>query len=150
MTISFNQLDSLQDDIIGLVHNLEILGHVPQITGHECLQLNLQGGNGVFQLFVVLSLNLLLLSLLDDTVDDALRYLEAVVELVKLLVLRLQSLAVDIDIAEVGIYDDALGGKLSVQFGVAGSIEGNKEVWHNSASAIYGTMAAQGVVLQRV
>ena len=85
-------------DVVLLVDDGEILIHIPQVAGDECLQLRAQHGKSLLQLFIVLGFHILLLGLSDYIVDYLLRHVEARTEVLKrsILLAELSTVLVDV------------------------------------------------------
>ena len=55
-----------------------------------------------------------------------------------------------IDIAQIGIDDNALGSQLTMILGIFKCVKGYKFVWHDATSAIDHAMFLQSIILQGV
>ena len=88
--------------MVVLVYYAEILAHVPQVASHERLELQAELWERALQLVVVLRLYFVFGGIGKERVDDILRYLVAVLELVKRRILLAQLLAVRVPRADGG------------------------------------------------
>lgn len=101
-----NQLNGFAYGMIVLVHQSEVLVHVPDVASDECLQLYAKHRQRVAALFVVARFYLLALSLSKKTVDHGLWHFKVLHIVVELRVLRLQLLAMVLNIAQGGVDDE--------------------------------------------
>ena len=81
-------------------------------------------------------------------VDQALRHLEVIEECLERWVLSAQLLAVVVDILQVDLDDNALGGQLPVEACVLGGVERHEVVGHDASSAIHHTLLPEGLETQ--
>ena len=91
--MAFYYLQRLHHNVALLVHDLEILAHVPNVTGDERLELSTQVNEGAVKLRLVLRLYFLFLAIADDAVDKLLWNREVFKVSVELRILRLELLA---------------------------------------------------------
>ena len=94
-------IQRLSHDVALLVHYLEILTHVPNVTGYESLELRTQVDECAFKLRLVLWLYLLLLAIVDDAVDKLLGHGEMVEVIVKFWILSFYLLAMRVHVLKV-------------------------------------------------
>ena len=113
--------------MVVLVYYAEILAHVPQVASHERLELQAELWERALKLVIVLRLDVVLGGIGKERVDDVLRHLVAVLELVKRRILLAQLLAVRVDVTQTGVYDVALCRELTVERRVLGCVERHKK-----------------------
>ena len=131
-----------------LVDDGEILIHIPQVAGDECLQLRAQHGKRLLQLFIILGFHILLLSLSNDIVDHLLRHVEAGTEVLKRSILLAELATVLIDVLQTGVDDDALRSELTVEECVLRRVERYEEIGHDATAAIDCALLAESEALQ--
>ena len=88
-----------------LVHDAIILVHVPDVSGHESLQLLTEHRHGLLQLCIVLRLDVRLCSLSHDAVRNVGRNLEVGVEVIEGGIFLAKLLAMLIGVTQSGVDD---------------------------------------------
>ena len=106
------QLHGTLNYLVGLVPNLEVLAHIPDISRYKGFQLHSQVFLRLSQFSLILRLYLLLLALCDNAFNERRRNLVACQELVEILILALEFLAMRIDKLQTVVDDNALGCQL--------------------------------------
>ena len=103
-----NYLQRFLHDLTPLVDNREVFAHIPDVPRYQCLQLQTDICQRSLEFIVVLRLYLLLLAFGHHIVEQLLRHLKLLFEIVKRLLALLQFLTVVVHIAQVLLDDDAL------------------------------------------
>ena len=133
-----------------LVEHREVFAHIPQIAGYQGFQLHTKVGQRLLFLSLITGFDVLLISLANHRIDQALGYLIVGLEIGKRFPTPLQFLTMIIDITEILLDDDSLCSQFAMILRIKCRIQRHKLVRHDTTATIDCAMLAERLILQRI
>ena len=140
--------ERLSHYVICLVHNLEVFIHIPKITSDEGFELYSEQGKRAFEFCLVLRLDLLSLTLFQNSINLRQWNSETSIEIIESLVAILQRFTIVINVTEIGIDNDALSIEHPMKPCKLQRVERNEVIRHYSTASIDRAMLSESLVFE--